>query len=145
MGVTPMSITYHVGTRAQLLRALVEKVYAGVAVIPEFAEPNLRMRGLLQRYCESVTAHPHLALCILADPSLWSEELKVLTAAIRECLRELRVPPADLETVLGVMIDYVHGFAFSAAASRRRTSKDATPTLDDFLAGLDWLQRPLGV
>ncbi|MEM7155295.1 MAG: hypothetical protein AAF799_20775 [Myxococcota bacterium] len=117
-----------------MFASLVERVYAGVASEVEVGDAGRPLVALLMRYCQRVVAHPNLAAYVLSDLSLMSDELTTLTERVRVQLRERGVPEAELETALGVIIDYTHGFAFSAGASR-----PSPLSLDHFERGLGWL------
>ena len=53
------------------------------------------------------------------------------------------VKPSELEMIVGVIVDYTHGFAISTAAfsSINEEQKDGMKgqTIDDYLHGLRWL------
>lgn len=136
--VTPMAVAYHVGTRDQLLAKLVAHVYAGVSAAPSIEDPRQRVRALLRRYCERVVAHPKLTAFLLGDLSRCGDELTRLTAAVRAFVESRRGPGPQVDVLMGVIIDYTHGFAFSAAANPEPVGAAAL-TVHDYLAGLDWL------
>lgn len=137
LGVTPMAVSYHVGSRRQMFASLVARVYAGVGTEPDVAEPTERLRLMLRHYCERVIAHPALAQCVFADPSLFSGQLVALTDSIAATLAALGAEPAELETLVGVVVDFTHGFAFAAAASPE--DGRARPSIDDYARGLGWI------
>lgn len=143
LGVTPMAVSHHVGSRDEMFVALVAKVYAGVGDVPTSGTADERVRSMLEQYMERACAHPNLVQCVFADPSLMSGELTRLTDAIREYLAASEVPEQHRETVLGVVVDYTHGFASSSAAYAVREPRDPGAargqTIDDYLRGLDWL------
>ena len=143
LDVTPMAITHHVGTRKQLFASLVARVYRDVGTEPLVAEPKARIRIMLERYCQCVIAHPNLVQCVFADPSLFSGQLVALTNAIAENLAMSGLESPQRETLGDVIIDYTHGFAFSAAAYSDSDKPNGNAikkqTIDDYLRGLGWL------
>jgi AcrR family transcriptional regulator len=141
LGVTAMAVSHHVGSRKEMLASLVATVYADVAKEPSDASPKERLRYVLRNYCERVIAHPHLAHCVLSDPSLMSDEISALTAKARETLAALGADSSDLETRVNVVIDYTHGFALSAAAPQTPEDRStaARPSIAEYVRGLDWL------
>ena len=139
--VTPMAIAHHVGTRKELMASLVAKVYADVGKEPDVSEIKERICTMLKQYCERAIAHPNLVQCVFADPSLFSGQLVVLTRKIEENLVMGGVKPSELEMIVGVIVDYTHGFAISAAAFSGTDEENGMKgqTIDDYLRGLDWL------
>lgn len=134
LGVTPMAIAHHAGTRDQLLADLIALCFAPL-MPPTGDTPQNRLRDLLSRYCQTVLLHPALITLTFANPALMAGPLLALTTHLRADL------PSD--TVLNLTIDYTHGFALSAAAA----PPGAGPALSDYLNGLDWIllrSFPLG-
>lgn len=134
LNITPMAVAHHVGNRQNMIRLLVERVYHRVDAPSAEAEPTRRIRDLMHRYCERVVRHPELTLSILEDPSLMGDTLQALTGRLRDEIAAAGVDTSAQETVLGLVVDYTHGFAFAAAADPERSL-----TVDDFTPGLDWI------
>lgn len=143
LDVTPMAVSHHVGSRNEMFIALVAKVYAGVGEVPVSGTAGERVRSMLKRYMQRACAHPNLVQCVFADPGLMSGELIRLTETVREYLAASGVPEQHRETLLGVVVDYTHGFSASSAAYAAREPRNpgAAPgqTIDDYLRGLDWI------
>ncbi|MEG3641300.1 TetR/AcrR family transcriptional regulator [Magnetococcus sp. PR-3] len=139
MQVTPMAITHHVGTRKQLLQALVHQVFHPVATTPLADTPQACIHAMLQQYGLMVMAHPNLVHAILADPTLMSKPLQHLTNQVRNQLKALNLPPSQIDLLLGIMIDYTHGFAFSATAYGGETASIPPLQIEDFQKGLTWI------
>ena len=143
LGVTPMAISHHVGSRHAMFASLVAMVYADVAEEPRYRAPGKRVRAMLRRYCERVIAHPHLVQCVFSDPSLMSDQLVSLTLETAENLAASGADPSELQTLVYVIVDYTHGFAISAAAAWSLGEEQAMdrPSIEDYLRGLDWLLK----
>ena len=141
--VTPMAIAHHVGTRKELIASLIAQVYVDVGKEPNVMGVKNRICAMLEQYCERAIAHPNLVQCIFADPSLFSGQLVVLTRKIGENLAMGGVNPSELEMMVGVIIDYTHGFAISVAAfsgtGEEQENRMKGQTIDDYLRGLRWL------
>ncbi|WP_162932942.1 TetR/AcrR family transcriptional regulator [Roseovarius sp. EL26] len=133
LGVTPMAVTYHIGTRHQLLEALITDAFAGLVSPAKGATPALRLRDLLLRYCEMALSHAALIRCILQTPTLMSDDLIRYTELVRIETRMLNDgDPQDV--MLNLLIDYTHGFIFSAIAA----PADIAPGLAMYERSLDW-------
>lgn len=135
--VTPMAVAHHVGSRHQMLTSLVAQVYEGLAVAPEIATPKACLKVILTRYCQRVVKHPNVAQLIFADRSLFVGQVVELTNAIRKNVAALVKCTEEADTLVGLIIDYTHGFAISAAANHDESIQ--SPTIDDFHRGLDWI------
>jgi AcrR family transcriptional regulator len=131
-GVTPMAIAHHVGSRDQLLADLITLSFASLVPAATGPTPQDRLRDLLTRYAQSALRHPNLITLVFANPALLTGPLLGLTDRVRAELATLPGPPAVL---LNLTIDYTHGFALSAAAA----PPGGGPSLDDYLAGLNWI------
>ena len=75
LGVTPMAITHHVGTRKQLLAALIALSLADICGPAEGLTPRERLQYLLKRYCACAIKNAGLIRAMVADSSLIGEEL----------------------------------------------------------------------
>lgn len=138
LGVTPMAIAHHVGSRRQMLTGLVAQVYEGIAAVPKgVVAPEACVRLLLERYCRRVVAHPQIALLIFADQSLFTGHVVALTDAVRTNIAALVSDPPEADLLVDLIVDYTHGFAISAAANHNENTQ--SPTIDDYLRGLDWI------
>ncbi|WP_286852455.1 MULTISPECIES: TetR/AcrR family transcriptional regulator [Leisingera] len=134
LGVTPMAVAHHAGTRDEMIASLVATAFEGSDTPSMAATPKLRLRDLMTRYCAQVTRHPELAKCILENPSLIGPSLTGLTQLIEAEIAAAGVTGADARTLLCLIVDYTHGFAFAAAAAPGAALK-----IDDFTPALDWV------
>ncbi|UWQ33290.1 TetR/AcrR family transcriptional regulator [Leisingera sp. M527] len=134
LGVTPMAVAHHAGTKDEMFASLVAIAFAGSDTPSEAATPKLRLRDLMTRYCAQVTKHPELAKCILENPALIGPSLTGLTRLIETEITTADVSGAEARTILCLLVDYTHGFAFAAAAAPR-----GALSAGDFTPALDWV------
>lgn len=134
LGVTPMAVAHHAGTRDEMIASLVATAFEGSDTPSMAATPKLRLRDLMTRYCAQVTRHPELAKCILENPSLIGPSLTGLTQLIEAEIAAAGVTGAEARTLLCLIVDYTHGFAFAAAAAPGEALQ-----IDDFTPALDWV------
>lgn len=120
LGITPMSVSHHVGDQQALLRGLVERVHGQPLPPPrDGLGPVPRIQALLAGYMERVRRHPALTVCILGDPELFTGSLAAFTQRLRGEVQALCAQGEDEEDVLlDLLIDYTHGHALALALSR---------------------------
>lgn len=145
LGVSPMAVAHHVGTRHELLKAVVERVYHGVATDPGGASgPLERLHLLLTAYIRRTIEHPNVAWAVLGDPRLRSSDLESLTAELRSTIRGIGVPADLLDPAVGAVIDYTHGFALAVATQEPSSDGESSApglSVTDYQRGLSWLLR----
>lgn len=134
LGVTPMAVKYHVGDRREMLTALVDRAFQNTLGTIEGDHPVERLRYILSCYCARALENANLVRCILHDTSLMSGEIIAITKEIRKNTRLLNDgDPQDV--MLNLLVDYTHGFVFSAIA----TPPEYSLTQDDFQRSVDWV------
>jgi len=140
LGVTPMAVKHHVGTRRELQRSIIARVYRDVGKPVDDGTPHANLRLLLTNYSKRVLAHPNVAVLVFSDPSLLEEgPLASLNEQICANIALLVRSKAERDSVLDVVVDYTHGFAFAAAAAKGKKR----PTIKGFQRGLDWILERL--
>ena len=139
LGVTPMAVAHHAGTRDEMIASLVAMAFEGSDTPSGAATPKLRLRELMTRYCAQVIRHPELAKCILENPSLIGPSLAGLTRLIEAEITAAGVAGTEARTLLCLIVDYTHGFAFAAAAAPR-----GALSASDFTPALDWVLDRIG-
>ena len=132
--VTAMAVSYHAGNRKQMLSDLVRLAFEDVSGGETGGSAEENLRRLLSAYCSRALQHSSLVRAMLADPTLMSSDITALTDEIRKNTQDLNDGDAG-DTLLNLLVDYTHGFVFSAAAAPTGNA----PTSDDFLRSLDWL------
>lgn len=114
--VTPMSLYHHVGDHAALLRAVSDRVYAGVLEPGETPDdPLAGIRAILLRYHGLVTEYPQLTLAIFAEPAAFAGTTRAITDHLLSLLEKLS--PAPL-LCLETLVDHAHGNALALQAAR---------------------------
>ncbi|MBY6139624.1 TetR family transcriptional regulator [Leisingera daeponensis] len=134
LGVTPMAVAHHAGTRDEMIASLVASAFEGADTPSNAETPKQRLRELMARYCARATRHPELTKCILENPSLIGPTLTGLTRQIEAEITAAGMTGEDARTLLCLIVDYTHGFAFAAAAA-----PDQALSIDDFTPALDWV------
>ncbi len=134
LDVSPMAIKYHVGDQQDLLAALFELAFKGTLGEIEESAPAKRLKHILSRYCARAIEHSNLVRCILSDMTLMSDEIVAITDEIRKNTRLLNNGDPD-DVMLNLLVDYTHGFVFSAVSAKQQQS----PTMKDFLSSIDWV------
>ncbi len=139
LGVTAMAVKHHVGSRKELFQGLIEQKFEGIGEVSEGANGRLALIVALEGYCERVIAHPVLMQSILASPDLMPEQLHSLTKQIRSHVQPLLKNKEDVETVVGLIADYTHGFSMSVATYRERKADTEGLRIEDYRKGLNWV------
>ncbi|WP_281985501.1 TetR/AcrR family transcriptional regulator [Thalassorhabdomicrobium marinisediminis] len=133
LGVTPMAVTYHSGSKTELLADLVDAAFKDALGEIGGRTALERARLILVRYCTCALQNAHLLRAVLNDTSIMGPSLHQITETLRQSTRSLDDGDKG-DVLLHLLIDYTHGFVLSATAS-----KDNPLTIGDFLCGLDWV------
>ncbi|NBF04558.1 TetR/AcrR family transcriptional regulator [Pseudomonas sp. Fl5BN2] len=113
LGITPMSVLYHVGDQHNLMRLLVERVHGEPLPEPALGLPPVqRVQVLLGHYMARVRRHPALTLCILSDPQLFGGSLAAFSEDLLEQVRQFDDEP---QLLFELLVDYTHGHALALA------------------------------
>lgn len=115
LGVDPMAIYHHVPGKDALVTAVVEAVFAGMALPPaEIAPWPDRVRGFAYAYRGVVRSHPNLIRHVVAHaaavPAAWAAGEAAYAA-----LAAAGLPPEAVVRGVDLLIDWVHGFALAEA------------------------------
>lgn len=132
--VTPMAVSYHMGSRHDMLAALIAHAFEDLNRVPDGTTPAKRVRQMLERYCALCLDNHALILAVLAKPDLMVSVLQNFTDLLRDETAKL-TGKAESKVLLNLLVDYTHGFVFAKAAA----PVDAAPTASEYLESLDWL------
>lgn len=133
LGVTPMAVTYHSGSKKELLADLVDAAFKDTVADIQGDTAADKARFILSRYCERALANAHLLRAVLNDISLMSADLHRITEVLRT--NTILLNDGDEgDVLLFLLVDYTHGFVLSATSGPENTL-----TTGDFLRGLDWI------
>lgn len=113
--VTPMSLYHHVGDHAGLLRALSDRVYAGVLEPGVPDDPLAGIRTVLLRYHGLVRDYPQLTLAIFAEPAAFAGTTRAITDRLLFLLEQLGSEPL---LWLEILVDHAHGNALAIQAAQ---------------------------
>ena len=133
LGVTPMAVTYHAGSKKQLLSDLVDLAFAGVLDGIKDDPPVERARSIMADYYVYALKNANLLRAILNDVTLMNESL-VNVAVELKASTDLLENSDGGDVLVHLLIDYAHGFVLSASSG-----EDNPLTIDDFLRGIDWI------
>jgi AcrR family transcriptional regulator len=152
MKINPMTLYYHVGDRAQLLRALADQVYSGVVDSAEGDDGvRAKIERLLKAYHEAVMRHPLLSIGIFSTPEAFSPEAQRITKCLHSLLLEARMPRVSAKSWLSILVDFTHGsaiaFAMGAASAKKRSvskihAQEYARGLTILLEGMLPVQKP---
>lgn len=121
LGVTPMSLYRHVGSRDELLRALSDQVYADVLAPTRSFDaksspgPAAVITSLLTRYHGAISKHPQLTLSIFSAPKAFAGVAREITDRLTALLGELTDQPRLWRDIL---VDHAHGSGLALVAAR---------------------------
>lgn len=133
-----MAVSYHVGSREQMLCDLAARAFEGVAsTVPE-STPVAELRLYLVRYCELAMQNAGLVRFMLTNPDFMPRVLREFTDQVRARTQAVNDGDAD-DVMLNLLIDYVHGFVLSADAAPAGVSL----TVEDCMRSIDWLMEVL--
>lgn len=133
LGVTPMAVTYHTGSKKELLSDLVALAFANTLKGASGDTPLQKARNILATYCKRALENANLLRAILEDVSLMSDELYQITAELKSNTQKLENGD-DGDVLVHLLIDYTHGFVLSASSGENNPL-----TFDGFLKGVDWV------
>lgn len=133
LGVTPMAVTYHSGSKTELLADLVEAAFKDALGEIGGRTATERARLILVRYCTCALQNAHILRAVLNDTSIMGPSLYRITETLSQNTRALN-DGDNGDVLLHLLIDYTHGFVLSATANN-----DNPLTINDYLHGLDWV------
>lgn len=136
LNLTPMSLYHHVNDRADLLRALSDRVYGSVLEgTDRLADPVAEIRLLLGHYHDAVGKHPQLTLAIFAEPAAFAGVTRQITERLTDLLEKLA--PAHL-LWRDILIDHAHGSGLALGAANG-DPRQADALRDQYRQALDVL------
>ncbi|NKL21126.1 TetR/AcrR family transcriptional regulator [Rhizobium leguminosarum] len=137
VGINPMTIYHHFKDRDGLIKALAEKVYAGVSA-PEVGDILARARSLLAAYYAKVVLYPALTLAIFARPAIFPDHAKRITGELTSLLSERNYSSEHSLRWTHILVDYTHGAALAVAIQNRSIGHHSSneAMLSDFESGV---------
>jgi AcrR family transcriptional regulator len=133
LGVNPMTIHHHFGSRDGLIKALADQVYVAVAV-PDTAKGLDGIEALLRSYYASVVMHPELTLLIFNGPEVFPLQAQRITDDIARLLAGAGLTQSKATLWLGILVDITHGAAIATAMAVRDDSRGSTSNASTYYA-----------
>jgi AcrR family transcriptional regulator len=126
VGVTPMALYPHIGSKSALLDAMLEQL--GGEMLPTMTAGDSwreRLYGMAYAAREMSRRHPWAGILIFARPSVAGDAVRV-TDLIYQSLLEAGVPEAEVPRLERLVSTFVLGYAMSETGGRFG-SADANP------------------
>jgi AcrR family transcriptional regulator len=124
LDVDPMAIYHHLPNKSTLLQRLVAQLFADLPVRVAAATAPLpasdwpaRVRVWAQAYRALGRAHPNLILRVVADPAAVEVAAAHANDSLVDALAGARLPPADTDLAVGLIVDYCNGVVLAEAAA----------------------------
>jgi AcrR family transcriptional regulator len=116
LGVTPMAVSYHVGSRDEMVADLLTQSFKDIDKVVSEGTPTQKLRTLLVNYCAVALEHAGLVQCMLNNPTLMPQSILLFGELVRQQTKKLN-DGDEGDAMLNLVIDHLHGFAFSAIAA----------------------------
>jgi AcrR family transcriptional regulator len=118
VGVTPMALYPHIGSKGALLDAMLEylggELLQGMAAGDSWRE---RLYGMAHAAREMSSRHPWAGILIFARPSVAGDAVRV-TDVVYQGLLDAGVPEADVPRLERLISTFVFGYAMSETGGR---------------------------
>ena len=118
LGVDPMAIYHHLPKKRALLSALIEQVFSEMRV-PGSVENGSwreRVRAWACAFRDVARAHPKLVPHLATYPEAATEATLESTEELYAAFEAARMPPRKIVGAVGVVVDYLNGFALAEAS-----------------------------
>jgi TetR/AcrR family tetracycline transcriptional repressor len=139
LGVDPMAIYYHVPGKQALVKALVERVFAGFDVGSVEASWQERVRGWARAYRALALRHPNLVLEIVSDPEAVATAMQHTDQSLHAAIAASGLPSRYEAAGADVTVDYVNGFVLGEVGISEGAGEAFERGLDIIMAGLEHL------
>lgn len=118
LGVDPMAIYHHLPKKRALLSALIEQVFSEIRV-PGSVETGRwqeRVRAWACAFRDVARAHPKLVPHLATYPEAATEATLESTEELYAALEAAGMSPIQIVGAVGVVVDYLNGFALAEAS-----------------------------
>ncbi len=118
LGVDPMAIYHHLPNKRALLSALIEEIFSEMRV-PGSVETGSwreRVRAWACAFRDVARAHPKLVPHLATYPEAATEATLESTEELYAALEAAGMPPIQIVGAVGVVVDYLNGFALAEAS-----------------------------
>lgn len=123
VGVTPMALYPHVGSKAALLDAMVTAILRDLEPPPAGATWQERLVHLARQSRQMTRARPWVAMLMFSRPAIEPDAARVVDV-IYQALLDAGVPDADVPRLERLLSTFVLGFGASESAGRFASWRD---------------------
>jgi TetR/AcrR family transcriptional regulator, tetracycline repressor protein len=118
LGVDPMAIYHHLPNKRALLRALIEEIFSGMQVMDVKDTGDWRgwVRAWACAFRGLARAHPKLVPKLASYPEAAAEATLESTEELYAAFEAAGMPPREIVGAVGVVVDYLNGFALAEAS-----------------------------
>ncbi len=118
LGVDPMAIYHHLSNKRALLSALIKEVFSGMRVmnLKGTGDWRGRVRAWALAFREVARAHPKLVPQLASHPEAAAEATLESTEGLYAAFEAAGMKPYQVVGAVGVVIDYLNGFALAEAS-----------------------------
>lgn len=114
LGVDPMAVYHHVGSKRQLLSLVMGRVVAAIGPPPACAPWDLAVRHWASAYWEIVAANRELVAAGLADPEIAAGGIPAV-APLHAAVAASGLPEELVDANVYLVVDFVHGSALGSS------------------------------
>ena len=118
LGIDPMAIYHHLPNKRALLSTLIEEVFSKMRV-PESGKTGdwqERVRIWAWAFRDVARAHPRLVPQLASYPEAATEATLESTEELYAAFDAAGMPPRQIVGAVGVVVDYLNGFALAEAS-----------------------------
>ena len=118
LGVDPMAIYHHLSNKRALLSALIKEIFSGMRVmdLKGTGDWRGRVRAWALAFRDVARAHPKLVPQLASHPEAAAEATLESTEELYAAFEAAGMKPYQVVGAVGVVIDYLNGFALAEAS-----------------------------
>ncbi len=150
LGVDPMAIYHHLPNKRALLSALIGEVFSEMQVSEsgKTGDWRGRVRAWAWSFRDVARAHPKLVPQLASYPEAAAEATLESTEELYAAFEAAGMPPREILGAVGVVVDYLNGFALAEASGALGDPDEQREMLELLDArsheGLPAMRRTLG-
>jgi AcrR family transcriptional regulator len=118
LGVDPMAIYHHLPNKRALLSGLIEEVFSEMRMLEpeEMRSWRERVRAWARAFRDVARSHPKLVPHLASYSEAATEATLESTEELYAAFEAARMPPRKIVGAVGVVVDYLNGFALAEAS-----------------------------
>jgi TetR/AcrR family tetracycline transcriptional repressor len=116
LGVDPMAIYHHLPNKRALLSAVIGMVFSEMRAPEETGDWRERVRAWARAFRDVARAHPKLVPQLASYPEAAAEATLESTEELYAAFEAGGILPRRIVSAVGVVVDYVNGFALAEAS-----------------------------